>query len=263
MNRCMFKSFRFLSAVAVLGMFGVATPASAASVSYSTTGLGDLQHQSAYTWQINNINLSGGTVTGATLSFINFRNWTTATADKYNILWVDLLDTAINSANGQIATKTDNTNASTLGLADVLDGFRYSGGTNLSVVGSTGLVTTSTAKTYVGSSTNANDASVLGYNAAGSALGTNAGPFGTTGVNWSLNFAPTAVSALASYIANGSNIAIGLDADCHFYDDSVSLQIFYTPAVTQAAVPEPASMLLLGTGLAAAYARRRRRASAV
>jgi hypothetical protein len=66
------------------------------------------------------------------------------------------------------------------------------------------------------------------------------------------------LTALANYIANGNDIALGLDSDCHFGDTSITFQIYGTPNVTQAAVPEPGTMLLVGSGLFAAYRRRRR-----
>ena len=68
-------------------------------------------------------------------------------------------------------------------------------------------------------------------------------------------------SALMAYINNGGSIAIGLDPDCHFFNDGISLDIV-TGGITQhSAVPEPATLVLLGTGLLAA-ARRHRRARA-
>jgi len=69
------------------------------------------------------------------------------------------------------------------------------------------------------------------------------------------------LTALANYIANGSDIALGLDSDCHFGDTSITFQIYGNANVTTAAVPEPGTMLLVGSGLFAAYRRRRRLAA--
>jgi hypothetical protein len=223
-------------------------------------------HQSAYTWQIEGINLGTSTITSAVLTFNGFFNWTSASSDPYNILWVDLLDTSTHTGNGTIASMTDDTNGGTLGLSDVLDGFRFSGGTNTTVVGSSGLVTSGTARTYFGSSENTADASVTGYNVSPGTLGNNkglagvssTGAFNTTPVTWSITVTnSTVLAALASYISNGGNIALGLDSDCHFGDSSIQFDIYGTSTVTTSAVPEPGTMLLVGSGLFAAYRRRR------
>ena len=49
--------------------------------------------------------------------------------------------------------------------------------------------------------------------------------------------------ALNAYAADG-NFGLGFDPDCHYWNDGISL------TVETAAVPEPATVLLLGTGLA-------------
>jgi PEP-CTERM motif len=239
-----------------IGLLGAASTASAASVIYSatTTNLTNMTHQSAYTWQLEGINLGNNTITSAVLTFNGFFNWTSATSDPYNILWVDLLNTGTSNVNGAITSATDDTNSGTLGINDVLDGFRFSGGTNVSVSGLVG----AGGSTYFGSSNNSADAGVTGYGNPVGTTANNAGAFGTTPVTWSITTTNSAVlTALANYIANGSDIALGLDSDCHFGDTSITFQIYGNSNVTTAAVPEPGTMLLVGSGLFAAYRRRR------
>lgn len=56
-------------------------------------------------------------------------------------------------------------------------------------------------------------------------------------------FSITDQSVLA-YLTNGGNFGIGIDPDCHFYDSGITVQ-----AVPDAPVPEPMTLLLLGSGL--------------
>lgn len=54
----------------------------------------------------------------------------------------------------------------------------------------------------------------------------------------------TTNAALLSYLIDGGTFGIGIDPDCHFYGNGITVET--TPA---APVPEPATLLLLGTGL--------------
>lgn len=258
MKRVKNFGFRFGAGLLVAGvsLLGTASRASAASVIYSatTTSLTNMTHQSAYAWQLEGINLGSNTITSAVLTFNGFFNWTDVAHDPYNILWVDLLNTSTSNVNGAITSMTDDTNGGTLGINDVLDGFRFSGGTNVSASG-----LGSGGSTFFGSSNNASDASVTGYGNPAGTVASNAGAFGTSPVSWTLTTTNSAVlTALANYIASGSDIAIGLDSDCHFGDTNITFQIYGTPNVQQSAVPEPGTMLLVGSGLFAAYRRRRK-----
>ncbi len=51
------------------------------------------------------------------------------------------------------------------------------------------------------------------------------------------------------------NIAFGLDPDCHFWNNGIKFEI----TTSDDTVPEPTTMVLLGTGIAGLYLKRRRK----
>ncbi|HSP63236.1 MAG TPA: hypothetical protein VLQ90_09665, partial [Pyrinomonadaceae bacterium] len=104
-GRNLVRKFVILLAAAIL--LALPTLASANVVTFQAPATGsnqgsggpnqfNLDHHEAYTWRIGGVNLTGRTITGATLTFHNIANW-----DRNpNMLFIHLLDTAKNASVG-------------------------------------------------------------------------------------------------------------------------------------------------------------------
>ncbi len=194
--------FRSVIGVFFVASFLVLIPWANASLSTLTfqptpVDMNDLDHHLVYTWRIDNVDLNGLAITNATLSFTNISNWDS----NPNVLHLHLLDTAISPG---VASFVDDPTGG-VPVTDLTDDFissRYHGSTGW-------LVKSGTGDTFLADKS-----------------------FTTTPVDYSLNFSPAQLQSLASYIANGKDLALGIDPDCHFFNDGIKL------TMTLSAVPE-------------------------
>lgn len=213
---------KFLVSLAALVVLGLSSSAKADTLTYTPNpvDLNDLDHHSVYTWRMDNVNLNGQTITGARITFTNIANWD----NNPNRLYIHLLDTAKQSGVRSFTDDPDSGNTQVSMIDDFVDTRYHSQ--------SAWLVANGTADTHLHTYVNLT----------------------TTPSTLVYNFSASELSALFAYISNGNNFALGFDPDCHFFNDGIKFEIF----TQNNPVPEPATMALLGTGLAGLYARRRR-----
>lgn len=191
----------------------------------SPADLNDLDHHEVYTWRIDNISVNPSTITSATLTFTNIANWDS----NPNVLHLHLLDTAKFSG---VRSFTDDPTGS-VPVTDLTDDFissRFHGNSGW-------LVANGTADTFL------KDKS-----------------FTTTPTTYTYTFTGSQLDALEQYIANGQDIALGFDPDCHYFNDGISFTLNFTP------VPEVENVIPIAGLIAVAVLfeiRRRRRATAV
>ena len=101
-----------------------------------------------------------------------------------------------------------------------------------------------------------------GYPGGEILLDTYTDPLGgwATRIDYSYEFSPTEVETLDEFLAN-YNFGIGMDADCHYYNSGVYLDIETTLRPGPPVVPEPLTMVgvVSAMGGLGGYVRRRRR----
>jgi hypothetical protein len=225
------KLGRAVPAIALLGVLSTAVASAQTTKTYkpSPVDLYDLDHHKAYTWRIDNVNLTGKTITSASLFIDNIRNWDT----NPNMLFIHMLDTA--KGSGVRSFTDDPSNSVPVPVSEIIDDFvnpRYHGN-------AAWLVAAGTADTFLDSRA-----------------------FTTSAVDYLFTFNASQLQTLQSYIMNGQNVAFGFDPDCHFWNDGIKFKMTYINTPPPPSTPEPGTLALLGTGMAPVIRslRRRRRA---
>ena len=186
------RLFLLLAALVVIALPAVASadtitltaPATGANQGSGGPNQFTLDHHDAYTWRIDGVNLAGKTITSATLTFRNIRNWDS----NANMLFVHLLDTARRAGVNSFQDATAN-QVPVIDINDDFAGSRYL---------SNPLVAPGTANTFLAAQS-----------------------FTTTSTNFVYTFTADQLKILSAYFLNGGDIAFGFDPDCHFWNDGI------------------------------------------
>lgn len=182
----------------------------------------DLDHYRAYTWSLRHTIAQGHTIVGARLIFTNISNWN----NDANRLYVNLLDYARNTTHNGVSSIQDTNVDPTAGngaFVDYFDGsnpYLLDGADHIDLTTLTNLTTSPGTRIY--------------------------------------DFTSSQLAALNLFLSPSDNtLAFGFDPDCHYWNNGIAFEI--TTRGTTTPTPEPATMTLLGTGIAGLYYRRRRK----
>jgi hypothetical protein len=279
----------------------IPAPASAALLGTYTPNpadMNDLDHHMLYTWRIQDTALIGKNITSATLTFTKMFNWDTSGNVLYlwllnNAILPGTYSAGIDGAgtSSKVVNGFGNTNACTtiIGTTGCVSQFVDDSATTPTLATSVNdfgvtsggsaykpawLVTSAdmgtadqlTQRSFAGpgqSPTTSPGPSTTPAGWTSAANGTTTNPANGSTINaynYTYTFSASDLASLNAFLSDDV-FALGLDPDCHFFNEGMTLKLYgdvLTPG-TQGAVPEPTTLLLLGTGAALLIRRRLKR----